>query len=177
MIVVATTGRAASGRGSDGTGRELAAAITGAHLVTGVGARLCGWHDAPAGPQRAIAADACHTFAETGKQVCGRFLAYWQANGGLAQQGFPLSNELSERNPVDGKTYTVQYFERAIFEYHPEQYPPYDVLLSLLGRESFLTRYPAGPTRGIVPLAAGQQFTISSYPACWMSTRTAAGDY
>ncbi len=27
----------------------------------------------------------------------------------------------------------MQYFERAVFEYHPENQPPYDVLLSLLG--------------------------------------------
>jgi hypothetical protein len=31
----------------------------------------------------------------------------------------------------------VQYFERARFEYHPENQPPYDVLLGLLGRQLF----------------------------------------
>ena len=61
----------------------------------------------------------CQTFAETGKTVCGRFLDYWQKNGGLAQQGLPLSGPFSEVSDLNGKTYTVQYFERAVFEAHP----------------------------------------------------------
>src|SRR5438045_1535459 len=76
----------------------------------------------------------CQTFPETGKTACGKFLAYWQQHGGLPQQGFPISGEFQERSDVDGKTYTVQYFERAVFELHPENKPPYDVLLSLLGK-------------------------------------------
>ena len=40
---------------------------------------------------------------------------------------------MQEKSEIDGKTYTVQYFERAVFEYHPENSPPHDVLLSLLG--------------------------------------------
>ena len=32
-------------------------------------------------------------FPETGKTVQGRFLQYWEQNGGLYQQGFPLSDE------------------------------------------------------------------------------------
>jgi hypothetical protein len=35
---------------------------------------------------------------------------------------------------LDGKIYTVQYFERAMFEWHPENVgTPYEVLLSRLG--------------------------------------------
>ena len=95
-------------------------------------------------PQQAVAADECYTFAATGKQVCGRFLEYWRDNGGLAQQGLPLSDPFQERNELNGQTYTVQYFERAVFEAHPENQRPYDVLLSLVGREKFLARYPGG---------------------------------
>jgi hypothetical protein len=84
---------------------------------------------------------ACVTFPETGKTVCGRFLEYWQGNGGLAQQGFPLTDEFTEINPTDNKPYLTQYFERARFEYHPENQPPYDVLLGLLGREQLLAKY------------------------------------
>ena len=75
----------------------------------------------------------CQAFQQTGKQVCGRFLAYWQNNGGVAQQGYPISDEFQEVSDLDGKSYTVQYFERAEFEYHPENQPPNDVLLSQLG--------------------------------------------
>src|SRR5436305_434257 len=73
------------------------------------------------------------TFTETGKTVKGKFLTYWDGHGGLAQQGFPISEEMQEKSDTDGKTYTVQYFERAVFELHPENAAPNDVLLSLLG--------------------------------------------
>ena len=72
-------------------------------------------------------------FAETGHNLGGRFLQYWQANGGLAQFGYPISEEFTERLE-DGRVYTVQYFERARFEHHPENAPPYDVLLGQFGR-------------------------------------------
>jgi hypothetical protein len=83
-------------------------------------------------------------FPETGKRVQGKFLRYWETHGGLAQQGYPISGELLERSSTDGKMYTVQYFERAVFELHPENQPPYDVLLSLLGVFEFKRRYPNG---------------------------------
>ena len=88
------------------------------------------------------AAERC--FPETGKCVGGRFLDYWLANGGLPQQGYPITDEFDEVNPADGNPYKTQYFERARFEYHPENPPPYDVLLGLLGREQYLARYPNG---------------------------------
>src|SRR5215212_8560528 len=80
-------------------------------------------------PERIVRAAACRTFQETGKAVCDPFLAYWDSHGGLAQQGLPLTDEFIEVSPIDGKPYTVQYFERARFEQHPENAPPYDVLL------------------------------------------------
>ena len=83
-------------------------------------------------------------FPETGKNVQGKFLEYWEKNGGLPQQGFPISNEMQERSDTDGKTYTVQYFERAVFELHPENRPPNDVLLSLLGVFLYSQKYPNG---------------------------------
>lgn len=107
-------------------------------------------------PQRAVAADECQTFPQTGKQVCGRFLEYWRANGGLAQQGLPLSEPFDERSDVNGQTYKVQYFERAVFEAHPENARPYDVLLSLVGREKLQAKYPAGLPTGAAPLQVGQ---------------------
>jgi hypothetical protein len=72
-------------------------------------------------------------FPETGHNVEGSFLDYWLANGGLPQFGYPLSEEFVE-TLEDGKPYTVQYFERARFEHHPENPPPYDVLLGQFGR-------------------------------------------
>src|SRR5687768_11134119 len=82
---------------------------------------------------QALAQVRSRTFPETNKTVRGRFLEYWEQNGALPQQGYPISEEMKETSPTDGKEYTVQYFERAVFELHPEKQRPFDVLLSLLG--------------------------------------------
>jgi hypothetical protein len=87
------------------------------------------------------AADA-HYFPETRHTVSGVFWDYWQSHGGLAQQGYPITEEFQETSPIDNKPYTVQYFERAVFEYHPENKPPYQVLLSPLGTLALQARYP-----------------------------------
>lgn len=86
----------------------------------------------------------CMRFEETGQQACGEFLVYWKEHGGLAQQGFPISPEFTERSDLDGNEYTVQYFERAVFERHPENEPPYNVLLSQLGTFAYGAKYSAG---------------------------------
>jgi hypothetical protein len=92
-------------------------------------------------------------FKETGFYVGGAFLQYWKSNGRLAQQGYPISNEFTEVSDLDGKPYTVQYFERAVFELHPENKPPYDVLLSQLGTFRLKEKYKddATPSTGQTP--------------------------
>ena len=72
----------------------------------------------PADPPVAAIAGAAYS-PETGHNVTRpAFVEYWRANGGLAQFGYPLSEELEET--IAGQTYRVQYFERARFEWHPE---------------------------------------------------------
>ena len=93
------------------------------------------------------------TFSETGKTLQGKFLHYWLSHSGLPQQGYPISSEIQETSDVDGKTYAVQHFERAVFEYHPET-APNDVLLSLLGSLLYAQKYPGG--------APGQQPNTSA---------------
>ena len=89
----------------------------------------------------------CEFFAQTGHNICGAILSTWRAGGlefdrkrgksaeeSLALFGLPISDAQTEM--VAGHEYTVQWFERARFELHPENAPPYSVLLGLLGRES-----------------------------------------
>jgi plastocyanin len=95
------------------------------------------------------------TFPETGKTVSGRFLEYWDTHGGLTQQGLPISSQMQERSDTDGKTYTVQYFERAVFEAHPENARPNDVLLSLLGSFLYKQKYPNGAPGQLASFSAG----------------------
>ena len=97
------------------------------------------------------AAPTSRTFPETGKTVSGPFLEYWQRNGALPQQGYPISAEMQEISETDGKPYTVQYFERAVFEHHPENAgKPSEVLLSLLGVFRYKSKYPLGRPSGVV---------------------------
>ena len=76
----------------------------------------------------------CDYFAPTGHNACGRFREVWQ-QGGLMIYGYPITEEHEENG------LTVQYFERARFEHHPGNQPPYDVLLGLLGYEALEARY------------------------------------
>ncbi len=97
-------------------------------------------------------------FPETGKTVRGSFLDYWNTHGALPQQGYPISGELQEKSDTDGKTYTVQYFERAVFELHPENKAPNDVLLSLLGNFLYKQKYPGGASNQQVDSTPGFAF-------------------
>ena len=88
----------------------------------------------PTDPAPAATGANTKFFAETKHNVGTDFLTYWNANGALAQFGYPLSEVFTEANPDDGKAYKVQYFERARFEYHPEKAgTPYIVELGRLG--------------------------------------------
>lgn len=73
----------------------------------------------------------CAYFDATAHNACGVFTEFWSANGGLPIFGYPLSEQF-----VDESGLTVQYFERARFEWHPDNAgTPYEVLLGRLGAE------------------------------------------
>ncbi len=92
-------------------------------------------------PKVAGAPPGCQFFPESGHSLCQPFLARWQQLGGLALMGLPITEPFEATRPDTGQKYTVQYFERARFEYHPENAgTPYEVLLGLLGRE-LITRF------------------------------------
>jgi hypothetical protein len=84
-------------------------------------------------------------FPETGHNLSGKFREYWEAHGGLAIHGYPITEAAMERS-TDGKDYLVQWFERSRFELHPENAgSEYEVLLGLLGRQlSEKKGYPYG---------------------------------
>ena len=104
------------------------------------------WFSFPKGQQTA----GCLWFVETGHSVCDQeagvgFKSYWESHGlqdpalskygrSLALFGLPLSEPAMETNAA-GATVITQWFERARFEYHPNQPDPFKVLLGLLGNE------------------------------------------
>ena len=63
--------------------------------------------------------------------IAGRFRQYWEGNGGLPVFGYPISPS-QQQSSAEG-TFLTQFFERNRFELHPENTPPYDVLLGRLG--------------------------------------------
>jgi hypothetical protein len=87
-------------------------------------------------------------FAATGHTVRGRFRDYWHSHGldfgdpgvsfreSLALFGYPISEEFID----PGTGLTTQYFERAVFEYHPDNPDPYKVLLRRIGAEEIDNR-------------------------------------
>ena len=99
-------------------------------LLTRVGAtevdRAYSERTAPAEPL----AD-CTYVEVTGHNVCGNMVTFWNAFGGLAVFGYPLTE------PFEENGMTVQYFERARLELQPNVWPArYDVLLGRLGAEA-----------------------------------------
>jgi mono/diheme cytochrome c family protein len=60
--------------------------------------------------------DTLTFFPQTGHTVTGGFKAFWEANGGLAIFGYPITEEYAGYTE-DGAPATMQDFERARFEY------------------------------------------------------------
>lgn len=116
-------------------------------------------------------------FAETGHCIQGRFLEFWNADlryttdpsqgtvnpwggeSGLTRHGYPITDEVVE-TLEDGKQYLVQYFERTRLEYHPENSPPYDVLIGAVGA---LSR-PADPPTTALPAASNDLYEPVYFP-------------
>jgi hypothetical protein len=98
-------------------------------------------------PRVGPAPGGCLYFEQTGHSLCEPFLGYFRSKGlefdgrpgyslaeSLALFGLPLSEQQPEQ--IQGNSYAAQWFERARFEYHPENAgTPYAVLLGLLGVE------------------------------------------
>jgi hypothetical protein len=108
----------------------------------------------------------CRFFSQTGHNVCRDILAIWQTNGlefdgqpgkseaeSLALFGYPISEPMRE-TLSDGQNYTVQWFERARFEMHPENAPPYHILLGLLAKETKESLMPISDNGPITPDSA-----------------------
>jgi hypothetical protein len=85
-------------------------------------------------PESKFTPDGCRLFSETSRKICGRIRQFYEQNGDIAAFGQPISDE--RPIPVEGRTFQAQWFERGRIELHPENQPPYDVLLGRLGAEA-----------------------------------------
>jgi len=85
---------------------------------------------APAAPRP----DTIVYFKETAHNLSGIFWTAWSKRGGLQVFGYPISEPFKEVVGPDGVARLVQYFERARFEYYPENAPGQQVQSGHLGR-------------------------------------------
>ncbi|MBF6613444.1 MAG: hypothetical protein IVW55_09990 [Chloroflexi bacterium] len=84
----------------------------------------------PVDAQAALADNQLY-FSETQQAIAPQFAEYWQEKGGLERFGYPIS-----RPVITNNGFLSQFFQRAVFEYHPENAgTPNEVLLRLLGDE------------------------------------------
>lgn len=112
-------------------------------------------------PARAAAAPLGATLfvAETGHTLSGAFRDYWERNGALARFGLPLSEPFTDTSAIDGRSYTVQYFERAVFEEHPEAASAgWGVQLRPLGLLSVRDRLSEAPFLPVPEAADGRLY-------------------
>jgi hypothetical protein len=70
----------------------------------------------------------CIYFAQTGHKVCNSFLSYFQANGGVDAFGYPITEYVQENGLI------VQYFQRALMEWHPGKPAGQRVVTATLGQ-------------------------------------------
>jgi flagellum-specific peptidoglycan hydrolase FlgJ len=100
--------------------------------------QVMGWVDAlmAASPDRNINLKASWYCEATGFQIGWDFLDYWNNHGGVTTLGWPIGNQQYEDNRI------VQYFERGVMEYHPENQPPYQILLRNLGQSAGKSQPP-----------------------------------
>lgn len=105
--------------------------------------------------------------AATGFAIAPEFIDYWSSHGldlgdpgtsfaeSLALFGYPISPAMIETNS-SGDTVLTQWFERARFEYHPDNPEEFQVLLGLLGNEILEGAEPPPPASQVdsfAPLA------------------------
>ncbi|KAA3644647.1 MAG: hypothetical protein DWQ07_14625 [Chloroflexi bacterium] len=101
-------------------------------------------------------------FSETGHWVSGEFLEYFESfPDAVFLFGYPISTEFND--PDNGVR--VQYFQRARFEFHPENRPGNRVALTMLGSQLY--------EPGIGEVAAASAFS----PACETVPDNPYGDF
>jgi hypothetical protein len=134
-------------------------------------------------PRASSPTPGCLWFAETSHNVCDQagalgFKSYWQSYGlrdaqlnayqrSLALFGLPLTEAQVEISRTDQRPYLTQWFERARFEWHPENPDQFKVLLGLLGTE--LRSAPpstplATPTPTLTPMATPRPTATRALP-------------
>jgi hypothetical protein len=114
---------------------------------------------AAAAPAQGQSAESSRYFSETGHNVSGEFLAYYEGNPNAEYIfGYPITEKFTKS---DGKT--VQYFQRARFELDSSQPEGSQVQLTSLGRETYTSMNPLDVGNSF----ACRIYTETGYPVCF----------
>ena len=135
----------------------------------------------------------CRWFTETSFNVCDAapnlgFQSYWQSHGlefdgqrgtsyaeSLALFGLPLTPAFVALN-ASGDEVQMQWFERARFEWHPNNPPEHRVLLGLLGTEFLTWASEEAPQEPLSTSAINRGFT-TAYGRANRSAATSSDDH
>jgi hypothetical protein len=100
--------------------------------LSALGEALGGWDPALPPDQIPASGDAtCRYYSESGHTVCHAFLDYYQAHGGPALFGYPISEFQLEGDRI------VQYFQAFRLDWYPEAPAGEQIRLAPLGRRHF----------------------------------------
>ncbi len=98
-------------------------------------------------------------FSETGHNVKGDFLKFYNLNpNAIFLYGYPITEEY-----VDKNNKTVQYFQRARFEYRADLPEGQRVQLTQLGRETYISTGPLNVSNTF----ACRTYSETGYPVCF----------
>ncbi|MEW6405327.1 MAG: hypothetical protein AB1649_26350 [Chloroflexota bacterium] len=100
-----------------------------------------------------------HYFSETGHNVSGEFLKFYNSNpNATILYGYPITEEFTS---VDGRR--VQYFQRARFEYYAEFSDGQRIQVSQLGRNTYV---PAAALNVYSPFSC-RQYVETGFSVCF----------
>lgn len=116
----------------------------------------------------AVAQAVARYFPETGHWVRGDFLrAYESVPDPLLVYGFPITEAIQTESVPQNPGMLVQYFHKVRFEYHPENPPGQEIVISPLGEYLYQTDGP-GKVVPVYPLLANcRNIPADGFPVCY----------
>lgn len=119
-------------------------------------------------PAGSLAQEETRYFPETGHWVTGGFLrVYESASNPLLVYGFPITDAFQTESVPQNPGMLVQYFQKARFEYHPENPPELQVSISLLGEYMYENDGPGKLVPFSSLLARCRTIPSDGFPVCF----------
>ena len=120
------------------------------------------------GPKNTVGQDETRYFPETGHWITGDFLRVYESiTDPLQVYGFPITDAFQTESVPQNPGMLVQYFQKVRFEYHPENPPELEVVISPLGEYMYEIDGP-GKVVPVSPLLARcRNIPADGFPVCY----------